>query len=78
MALGSGICGLLDCDPARQPVKVYDCAALQRLLGIGRDRAYSIMKSHGFRAGDRALRISEPQLAIYIKEQRNDQVRLDK
>ena len=59
-------------------MKIYDCAALQQLLGIGRDRAYEIMKSHGFRAGDRALRISEPQVRHYIEEQSNDRHRLDR
>jgi len=53
-------------------VKVYDCAGLQRLLGIGRDRAYAIMRSYGFRAGDRALRISEPQLKKYTEESRDE------
>ena len=52
-------------------MKVYNCTELQRLLGIGRDRAYQIMKSHGFRAGDRVLRISEPQVRQYIRERSN-------
>jgi ribosomal protein S13 len=53
-------------------MKVYDCAGLQQLLGIGRDRAYSILRSHGFRCGDRALRISEPQIIRYTEERSND------
>lgn len=52
-------------------MKVYDCAGLQQLLGIGRDRAYSILRSYGFRCGDRALRISEPQIIRYTEEKTN-------
>ena len=53
-------------------MKIYDCAALQQLLGIGRDRAYCIMRGYGFRVGDRVLRISEPQLKQYMKENENE------
>lgn len=52
-------------------MKIYDCAGLQQLLGIGRDRAYRIMRGYGFRAGDRVLRISEPQVRQYIRERSN-------
>ena len=53
-------------------MKIYDCAGLQRLLGIGRDRAYQIMRDYGFRVGDRASRISEPQLKRYIERGNNN------
>ena len=49
-------------------MKIYDCAGLQHLLGIGRDRAYQILRDYGFRVGDRAVRISEPQIRKYIRE----------
>ena len=49
-------------------MKVYDREGLQHLLGIGRDRAYRIMRDYGFRVGDRAVRISEPQIKQYIRE----------
>ena len=52
-------------------MKIYDCAGLQQLLGIGRDRAYRIMRGYGFRAGDRVLRISEPQIIRYTEEKSN-------
>lgn len=72
MALGSSICRVLGNYFTSQlelvAVKVYDCAALQQLLGIGRDRAYRILRGYGFRVGDRALRISGPQLQEYIRE----------
>lgn len=53
-------------------MKVYDCAGLQQLFGIGRDRAYSILRDYGFRCGDRTLRISEPQIIKYTEEQANE------
>lgn len=69
MALGGGIRRVLGghlLDGHR--MKVYDRAGLQQLLGIGRDRAYRIMRDYGFRVGDRAVRISEPQIKQYIRE----------
>lgn len=73
MAFSSGDCHILGgysaCQLELVVVKIYTCATLMQLLGIGRDRAYRIMRGYGFRVGDRALRISEPQVAKYIKEQ---------
>lgn len=69
VALGGGIRRILGRDLRHgHRMKVYDRAGLQQLLGIGRDRAYRIMRDYGFRVGDRAVRISEPQIKQYIRE----------
>lgn len=68
VALGGGIRRILGRDLRHgHRMKVYDRAGLQQLLGIGRDRAYRIMRDYGFRVGDRAVRISEPQIKQYIR-----------
>lgn len=69
VALGGSIRRVLGRDLRHgHRMKVYDRAGLQQLLGIGRDCAYRIMRDYGFRVGDRAVRISEPQIKQYIRE----------
>lgn len=69
LALGGSIRRILGGDLRHgHRMKIYDRAGLQQLLGIGRDRAYRIMRDYGFRVGDRAVRISEPQIKQYIRE----------
>lgn len=58
-------------------MKVYDREQLKRLLGIGNEAAYRILREYGFRIGGAAkspLRITETGVSAYVQRQqaRND------